>query len=55
MVRASSKRAPAHPRVSGENGQPIANVIITVGSSPRERGKPATASFEVPLGGLIPA
>ena len=32
-------QAPAHPRVGGENGQPVVDLIINVGSSPRGRGK----------------
>ena len=41
--------------MSGENGQPIANVIITVGSSPRERGKQRILGKKLGLVRLIPA
>ena len=45
----------AHPRSRGENGQPIVDLIITVGSSPLTRGKPLVASSAYCAPGLIPA
>ena len=46
---------PAHPRVGGENGQPIADLIISIGSSPRGRGKPGCQAGGEAAKRLIPA
>ena len=45
----------AHPRSRGENGQPIVDLIITVGSSPLTRGKPCLRRPRRGQDGLIPA
>ena len=45
----------AHPRSRGENGQPIVDLIITVGSSPLTRGKLEGGDHLRPIRGLIPA
>ena len=45
----------AHPRVSGENGYGADLPRIIMGSSPRERGKPLTDSYESTGKRLIPA
>ena len=45
----------AHPRSRGENGQPIVDLIITVGSSPLTRGKLVQGTQAVEAEGLIPA
>ena len=47
--------AGAHPRVSGENLAPAANVQTVIGSSPRERGKRLNGLSHVIQAGLIPA
>ena len=48
-------RPRAHPRVGGENGQPIADLIISIGSSPRGRGKPGCQAGGEAAKRLIPA
>ena len=45
----------AHPRSRGENGQPVVDLIINVGSSPLTRGKQAYARDYRQSDGLIPA
>ena len=53
MRRARASRA--HPRSRGENGQPVVDLIINVGSSPLTRGKRLEAEDVAGPGGLIPA
>ena len=45
----------AHPRAGGENGQPVADLIISIGSSPRGRGKRRRRDQEFQPSRLIPA
>ena len=45
----------AHPRSRGENGQPVVDLIINVGSSPLTRGKPCKYLKSSRVVGLIPA
>ena len=45
----------AHPRSRGENGQPVVDLIINVGSSPLTRGKRLDRSDHGTDSGLIPA
>ena len=49
------KYYPAHPRVSGENSWLPSDTKITLGSSPRERGKRVCAQWRACVGWLIPA
>ena len=54
-TRPRSSKPTAHPRVCGENGQPIADLIISVGSPPRVRGKRHGEGLVVPVARLTPA
>ena len=53
--RSGDTPARAHPRVCGENGPCHAHGLEHVGSSPRVRGKPDTATEWMRARGLIPA
>ena len=55
VPQAKQPRARAHPRVCGENGLVHAPRSDLPGSSPRVRGKPASARSWVDKNGLIPA
>ena len=51
----SSSRAPAHPRVGGENSEMNVNTSASTGSSPRGRGKPWSDLTGTARPRLIPA
>ena len=53
--RRSSSSARAHPRAGGENAVTINGELVSLGSSPRGRGKPTPAPCLPCARGLIPA